>query len=69
ANQNVIVGALKVEKIGKKYRLEVGEELEIVVGKSRFVMDKEGNITLQGETHTHSASGPIQMNGKTIDLN
>jgi type VI secretion system secreted protein VgrG len=55
--------------VGKKYRIEVGEELEIVVGKSRIVMDKDGNVTIQGVKHTHAASGPIQMNGETIDLN
>ncbi len=68
-NQNVTVGLNKAEKIGTKYRLEVGEELEIVVGKARLVMKSDGSITLQGDTHTHTASGPIKMNGKVIDLN
>ncbi len=63
------VGQTFNTSVGKKYRIEVGEELEIVVGKSRLVMDKDGNVTIQGVKHTHTASGQIQMNGEVIDLN
>jgi type VI secretion system secreted protein VgrG len=63
------VGATKDDTIGKHYKIVVGDTFEIIVGKSRFFMDKDGNISVIGVRHTHVASGPIQMNGQVIDLN
>ena len=63
------VGATYLTQVGKKYRIEVGEELELIVGKSRLVMDKDGNVTIQGVKFTFVASGRVQINGEVIDLN
>ena len=63
------VGATKTVYVGKNYQIVVGDTFEIIVGKSRFFMDKDGNVSVIGVRHTHVASGPIQMNGQVIDLN
>jgi type VI secretion system secreted protein VgrG len=47
----------------------VGREFKIVVGKSVLVMDKDGNVTILGTNFNFTASGPVTINGKVIDLN
>ncbi len=59
-------------KIGKKYTLEVGEEIEIVTGKSSIYMNSEGKITIQGTDvnviSTAGGSGKGQLNLKGVDI-
>jgi type VI secretion system secreted protein VgrG len=47
----------------------VGREFIINVGKSKFVMDSDGNVTIIGTKFNFTASGNVQINGKIIDLN
>jgi type VI secretion system secreted protein VgrG len=64
----------KTENIGKTYTLDVGDELVITVGKSKFVMKSDGTITLNGHTFSlgttsdqnFNADGEIIQHGKKI---
>ena len=48
-------------------KVEVGEELEIVVGKSHLVMRKDGSVILNGTKFIFTASGPVEVYGSVID--
>ena len=51
-------------------RIEVGEELEIIVGSNtRLVMKSDGSVTILGVHFNFTASGPVQINGEVVDLN
>ncbi|MET3601889.1 type VI secretion system tip protein TssI/VgrG [Martelella mangrovi] len=63
------IGAYKNTSVGHTHTINVGEELIIKVGKSRLIMDKEGNVTITGTTFNFTASGHVQINGKVVDLN
>ena len=64
------IGTYKNTSVGHTMTINVGEELIIKVGeKSRFIMDKDGNVTIIGTRFNFSASGAVNINGKVIDLN
>jgi type VI secretion system secreted protein VgrG len=63
------VGNDEQVKIGRNQLVDVGEKIEIVCGKSKLVMDKEGNILLQGVKITVAGSEHVQVWSKLIDLN
>ena len=67
--KNTMVGHTQHTTVGKYKKVVVGDEYVIEVGKSRLVMDKDGNVTLTGTKFNFTASGPVQINGKVIDLN
>ncbi|MVA56879.1 type VI secretion system tip protein TssI/VgrG [Agrobacterium vitis] len=67
--KNSTVGEEYVIQVGDRMLVNVGREFKIVVGKSVLVMDKEGNVTLLGTNFNFTASGPVTINGKVIDLN
>ena len=50
-------------------KLDVKERLEITVGQAKLVIDKSGKVELTGVEFDFTASGPVQINGSTIDLN
>jgi type VI secretion system secreted protein VgrG len=54
---------------GKSYSLDAGEVIELRCGKSVLRLDKDGKVTIQGTEFLFDASGPVQINGKDIDLN
>lgn len=55
--------------IGRNQTTTVGEKIEIVCGKSKFMMDKDGNITLSGVKLLISGTEHVQVLGHPIDLN
>jgi type VI secretion system secreted protein VgrG len=59
----------KVLKVGKKFHASAGDEYEMVVGKATLKMEKDGSITLTGTKIVIGASGPVQINGKDVDVN
>lgn len=59
----------KVTKVGKKYNVDAGEEFEVTVGKASLSMKQDGSISLSGSDIRITASGPIQINGKDVDIN
>ncbi|AIC28090.1 type VI secretion system Rhs element Vgr family protein [Rhizobium etli bv. mimosae str. IE4771] len=67
--KNTTVGEEYVIQVGDRMLVTVGREFKIVVGKSVLVMDKDGNVTILGTNFNFTASGPVTINGKVIDLN
>lgn len=67
--KNLSVGKEYTVQVGDKMLVQVGTELKIVVGKSELIMDKDGNVTILGTNFNFTASGPVRINGKVIDLN
>jgi type VI secretion system secreted protein VgrG len=63
------VGNAYIQKIGKYKKTTVGEEYEIEVGKAKLILKSDGTVELQGTEFKFSASGGVQINGATIDLN
>jgi type VI secretion system secreted protein VgrG len=63
------VGLDKGTTVIKAYHISAGDLLEIVVGKSRFVLDKEGKVTITGTEVEISSSGPVRINGKDVLVN
>ena len=51
---------------GKKGVLQFDNELTIVVGKAKFVLKKNGDISIDGKKISVKASGDIVMKGKKI---
>ncbi len=67
--RNTTVGMVETTYVGKKKIVDVGEELIIQVGKSKLVMKKDGTIRLLGDNLNMTMTGPVQINGSTVDLN
>ena len=65
----VNVGGASLENIGKFKKITVGDEFMIEVGQSKFIMRKDGTVIILGTHFNFTASGPVQINGKPIDLN
>jgi type VI secretion system secreted protein VgrG len=63
------VGGDKNTLVGKHYKVEAGDSFEITCGQAKFYMDKSGNVAITGKSINITSDGPIQVNGKTIDLN
>lgn len=68
-SQSQQIGMSKHTDVGKKYTISAGDELEIVVGKSSLVMRSDGTVLINGSNFNFSASGPVQLNGKSVDIN
>jgi len=63
------IGGDKNTLVGKHYKVEAGETFEITCGQAKFYMDKSGNVAITGKNINITSDGPVQVNGKTIDLN
>jgi type VI secretion system secreted protein VgrG len=63
------IGGDKDTLVGKHYKVEAGDSFEITCGQAKFYMDKSGNVAITGTAINISADGPVQVNGKAIDLN
>ncbi len=63
------IGLYKNTSVGHTMTIHAGKEFLINCGKSKFIMDSDGNVTIIGEKFNFSASGNVQINGKVIDLN
>ena len=68
-SQSQQVGLSKSTKVGKTYSIDAGDELSITVGKASLVMKSDGTVLINGSTFDFSASGPVQINGKDVDIN
>ncbi|MRT64180.1 type VI secretion system Vgr family protein, partial [Pseudomonas sp. CAH-1] len=44
-------------------------ELSITVGKASLVMKSDGTVLINGSNFDFSATGPVQINGKDVDIN
>ncbi|WGS51139.1 type VI secretion system tip protein TssI/VgrG [Paraburkholderia sp. D15] len=63
------VGLSKQTMVGKTYVIQAGDRFEVRVGKSVLVMTSDGAVTINGSTFDFSASGPVQISGKDVDIN
>lgn len=63
------VGGDKNTLVGKHYKMEAGDSFEITCGQAKFYMDKSGNVAITGTSINITADGPVQINGKSVDLN
>jgi type VI secretion system secreted protein VgrG len=63
------VGNDEKVQIGRNQTIKVGKKITIECGKSSLVMDKDGNITLQGVKILIDGSTHVQVRGGTIDDN
>ncbi|MGN8258691.1 type VI secretion system Vgr family protein [Pseudomonas sp. SMSB3] len=68
-SQSEQVGIHKSVVVGNKFSITVGDELSITVGKSTLVMKSDGTVLINGSNFDFSASGPVQINGKDVDIN
>ncbi|MEJ6392362.1 type VI secretion system tip protein TssI/VgrG [Gymnodinialimonas sp. 2305UL16-5] len=63
------IGAYKNTSVGHTMTIHAGREFIINCGKSKFVMDSDGNVTIIGTKFNFSATDHIQANARIIDLN
>jgi type VI secretion system secreted protein VgrG len=63
------VGQSKRVDVGRTLTLQAGDRIELVCGRSSLVMTSDGAISIQGASFDFTASGPVQISGKDIDLN
>lgn len=68
-SQSQQIGMSKHTDVGKKYTIRAGDELEIVVGKASLLMKSDGTVLINGSNFNFTASGPVQLNGKNVDIN
>ncbi|WP_415919681.1 type VI secretion system Vgr family protein [Tateyamaria sp. SN6-1] len=66
-NESVAVGSW--EEVGQSKVVVVGHKFEVVCGKSKLVMDRDGNISLEGVNITVDAKSQLTHKGGRIDLN
>jgi type VI secretion system secreted protein VgrG len=68
-NRSRGVGNDESVQIGRNLTTKVGEKIELVCGKSKLTMDKDGNITLTGTKINVSGNDHVQVLSEMIDLN
>jgi type VI secretion system secreted protein VgrG len=69
ASQTAQVGVSKMTSVGQAYVIQAGTSFVINVGAASLKMDQSGTISLTGTNITISASGPVRVNGKDVDVN
>ncbi|KAI1695673.1 hypothetical protein Ddc_21099 [Ditylenchus destructor] len=67
--QSAQIGMSKSTKVGKTYSIDAGDEFQITVGKASLVMKSDGTVLINGTQFDFSASGPVAINGKDVDIN
>jgi type VI secretion system secreted protein VgrG len=67
--QSEQVGVSKSTNVGTSYTISAGEVIELRCGQSVLRMDSAGKVTITGTEFLFDSSGPVQINGKDIDLN
>ena len=68
-SQSEQVGIHKSVIVGNRFNITAGDELSITVGKASLVMKSDGTVLINGSNFDFSATGPVQINGKDVDLN
>jgi type VI secretion system secreted protein VgrG len=67
--KTAMVGKNSIEKIGKTKTINAGEKIELVCGEGKIVIEKSGKIEIVGKELHLSATGPVKINGKIVDIN
>jgi len=68
-SQSEQVGIHKSVIVGNRFNITAGDELSITVGKASLVMKSDGTVLINGSNFDFSATGPVQINGKDVDIN
>lgn len=63
------VGLSKTTMVGKTYTITAGDRIELKTGSAVLIMESNGHITLRGTQLLIEGSGPVQINGKDVDVN
>ncbi|AOJ10567.1 type VI secretion system Vgr family protein [Burkholderia mayonis] len=63
------VGLSKTTVVGKTYTITAGDRIELKTGSAVLIMESNGHITLRGTQLLIEGSGPVQINGKDVDVN
>ena len=66
-NESIAIGAW--QEVGNNKVTHVGEKYELIVGKSKFTMDRDGNINLEGVKITINGEELISAKASKIALN
>ena len=69
ATRDAAPDELQVQVDGEVVRLRGKQKIELVCGKSRLTMDRDGRIEVNGTRLIQRARGPVKIKGTTIDLN
>ncbi|WP_343607747.1 type VI secretion system tip protein TssI/VgrG, partial [Roseateles sp.] len=67
--KNTAVGQNYSVKVGDSFQLQATNSIHLVVGSASLTMSSDGKITIKGTEFLFDSSGPVQINGKDIDLN
>ena len=67
--KNETVGLSSTEQVGVLRHTTVGERYELVVGKSKFTMNSDGTILLEGVKIKVTGSRHVEVDGKIVDIN
>ncbi|WP_175721199.1 type VI secretion system Vgr family protein [Burkholderia anthina] len=63
------VGLSKTTMVGKTYTITAGDRIELKTGSAVLILESNGHITLRGTQLLIEGSGPVQINGKDVDVN
>ncbi|KLU22298.1 type IV secretion protein Rhs [Caballeronia mineralivorans PML1(12)] len=63
------VGLSKTTMVGKSYTITAGDRIELKTGSAVLILESNGHITLRGTQLLIEGSGPVQINGKDVDIN
>lgn len=61
--------APQVLRDGETVKITAGQRIELRVGKSAIIMDKDGRITIRGQNVVSHAARSNRIRGGSIDLN
>ena len=64
-----LVGADQIQRVGKSISISAGDQLSITVGQASLLMRKDGTVIINGSQLNFSASGPVKIFGKDVDVN
>lgn len=64
-----VVGTDQITTAGKMVSITAGEELCLTVGNSSLVMRSDGTVLINGAQFNFTASGPVRISGKDVDVN
>lgn len=68
-SQTITVGKNFSLTVTNSSTIDSGDVIELKCGASLLRMDSAGRVTIKGTNFLFDASGPVQINGKDIDLN
>ena len=62
-------GELEVVTDGETLRLRAATEIELVCGRSRLVLKKDGRVEVNGSYLLSRSRGPVKIKGASVEIN